>query len=146
MLKNVQNSTKTRKNQLFQEKFSIFSMYQCSPFGLLIHFFSCLTLSDRLKLVFRTKKNSKKLLCQVAYYYSYHCGRVISDSTPRICHNDNLQKKIKKKYRKNFRKNFKKNFKKNFWPQRSLEDIPYHFKIGRPWPWMLGLCTPTPQK
>jgi hypothetical protein len=39
MPKNVQNSTKTRKNQLFQEKISIFSMYQCSPFGLLIHVF-----------------------------------------------------------------------------------------------------------
>jgi hypothetical protein len=24
---------------LLQEKFSTFSMYQCSPFGLLIHFF-----------------------------------------------------------------------------------------------------------
>jgi hypothetical protein len=37
--KNVQNSIKTRKNPLLQENFSTFSMYQFSPFGLLIHFF-----------------------------------------------------------------------------------------------------------
>jgi hypothetical protein len=30
--------------------------------------------SHRLKLIFRTKKKMQKILCQVAYYHSYHCS------------------------------------------------------------------------
>jgi hypothetical protein len=53
-------STKSRKNQLLQKKFTIFSIDQCSPFSLKFDFFSSQASSHRLILIFRMKKKLKK--------------------------------------------------------------------------------------
>jgi hypothetical protein len=54
-------STKSRKNQLLQKKITIFSIDQCFPFGLKF-FFSSQASSHRSILIFRMKKNSKKIM------------------------------------------------------------------------------------